>query len=47
MVLSGGVADGKRIADPVMRAGVLRVTLDDPSGESRLSLKRIRGLPHP
>jgi alpha-glucosidase len=38
---------GKRIADPVTRAGVLRVTLDDPSGESRLSLKRIRGLPHP
>src|SRR3984893_12026513 len=31
--------DGKRIADPVTRAGVLRVTIDDPSGQSRLSLK--------
>jgi alpha-glucosidase len=39
--------DGKRIADPVTRAGVLRVTLGDPSRESQLSLKRIRGLPQP
>jgi alpha-glucosidase len=31
--------DGQRIADPVTRAGVLRVTIDDPSGQSRLSLK--------
>jgi hypothetical protein len=31
--------DGKRIADPVTQAGVLRVTIDDPSGQSRLSLK--------
>jgi alpha-glucosidase len=29
----------KRIADPIVRDGVLRVTLDDPSGKSRLSLK--------
>jgi alpha-glucosidase len=38
--------DGKRIADPVTRAGVLRMTIDDPSRESRLSIKRIRRLPH-
>jgi hypothetical protein len=31
--------DGKRIADPVTQAGVLQVTVDDPSGQSRLSLK--------
>jgi len=31
--------DGKRIADPVTRAGVLLVTIDAPSGRSRLSLK--------
>ena len=31
--------DGKRIADPVTGEGVLHVTMDDPSGESRLSLK--------
>jgi alpha-glucosidase len=31
--------DGQRIADPVTRGGVLRVTIDDPSGQSRLSLK--------
>jgi alpha-glucosidase len=31
--------DGKRIADPVVRDGVLSVTLDDPRGKSRLSLK--------
>ena len=31
--------DRKRIADPVVRDGVLSVTLDDPSGKSRLSLK--------
>jgi transmembrane sensor len=39
---SGGAQaflDGKRIADPVTRAGVLSVTIDYPSGESRLSLK--------
>jgi len=31
--------DGKRIADPVARSGIVRVTIDDPSGESQLSLK--------
>jgi alpha-glucosidase len=31
--------DGKRIADPVTGQGVLHVTIDDPSGETRLSLK--------
>jgi alpha-glucosidase len=31
--------DRKRIADPQVRDGVLNVTLDDPSGKSRLSLK--------
>jgi alpha-glucosidase len=31
--------DRKPIADPVVRDGVLSVTLDDPSGKSRLSLK--------
>jgi alpha-glucosidase len=31
--------DGKHIADPVVRDGVLSVTLDDPGGKSRLSLK--------
>jgi len=32
--------DGKPIADPVTRSGILRVTIDDPSGEARLSLVR-------
>jgi len=39
---SGGAQaflDGKRIADPVTEAGVLRVTVDDPSRKARLSLK--------
>jgi alpha-glucosidase len=31
--------DGKHIADPQVRDGVLSVTLDDPRGKSRLSLK--------
>jgi alpha-glucosidase len=31
--------DGKRIADPVARSGVLRVTIEDPKKASRLSLK--------
>jgi alpha-glucosidase len=31
--------DGERIADPVVRSGVLLVTIDAPRGESRLSLK--------
>jgi alpha-glucosidase len=31
--------DGKRIADPIVRDGVLSVSLDDPKGKSRLSLK--------
>lgn len=31
--------DRRRIADPAVRDGVLSVTLDDPSGKSRLSLK--------
>ena len=35
--------DGKLIADPVTQAGVLSVTIDDPSGESRLSLKARSG----
>jgi alpha-glucosidase len=39
---SGGAQaflDGKRIADPVTEAGVLRVTVDDPIRKARLSLK--------
>jgi len=43
---SGGAQaflDGKRIADPVTRSGILRVTIDDPSAESRLSLKTKSG----
>ena len=39
---SGGAQaslDRKRIADPVVRDGVLSVSLDDQSGKSRLSLK--------
>jgi len=35
--------DGKRIADPVARSGVLRVTIDDPKEASRLSLKATSG----
>jgi alpha-glucosidase len=35
--------DGKRIADPVTQAGVLQVTIDDPSGQPRLSLKARSG----
>jgi alpha-glucosidase len=35
--------DGKRIADPVTRSEILRVTIDDPSAESRLSLKARSG----
>jgi alpha-glucosidase len=31
--------DRKHIADPVVRDGVLSVTLDDPSGKSRLSVR--------
>jgi alpha-glucosidase len=31
--------DSKRIADPVTGEGALHVTIDDPSGESRVSLK--------
>jgi alpha-glucosidase len=31
--------DGRRIADPVTQSGILRLTIDAPSGESRLSLK--------
>jgi alpha-glucosidase len=31
--------DGKRVADIAVRDGVLSVTLDDPRGQSRLSLK--------
>ena len=31
--------DGKRIADPVTQPGILRLTIDAPNGESRLSLK--------
>jgi alpha-glucosidase len=31
--------DRRRIADPALREGVLSVTLDNPSGKSRLSLK--------
>ena len=31
--------DGERIADPVVRSGVLLVTIEAPHGESRLSLK--------
>jgi alpha-glucosidase len=30
---------GKRIADPIVRDGVLSLSLDDPRGKSRLSLK--------
>jgi alpha-glucosidase len=43
---SGGAEaslDRKRIADPVVRDGVLSVTLDDPRGKSRLSLKAKSG----
>ena len=35
--------DGVRIADPVVRSGVLLVTIDAPRGESRLSLKATPG----
>ena len=35
--------DGKRIADPVVKSGVLLVTIDAPSGESRLSLRATSG----
>ena len=35
--------DGKRITDPVVRSGVLLVTIDAPSGESRLSLRATSG----
>jgi alpha-glucosidase len=35
--------DGERIADPVVRSGVLLVTIDAPRGESRLSLKATPG----
>jgi alpha-glucosidase len=31
--------DGKRIADPLVQEGVLSVTLGDPGGKARLSLK--------
>jgi hypothetical protein len=31
--------DRKHLADPAVRDGVLSVTLDDPTGKSRLSLK--------
>jgi alpha-glucosidase len=34
---------GKRIADPVTQEGVLRVTIADPSGKSRLSIKATSG----
>jgi hypothetical protein len=34
---------GKRIADPIVREGVLSVTLDDPRAKSRLSLKSTAG----
>jgi alpha-glucosidase len=34
--------DRKYIADPIVRDGVLSVTLDDPRGKSRLSLKSTR-----
>jgi alpha-glucosidase len=37
---------GKHIADPVVRDGILSVTLDDPSGKSRLSLKASPGFVH-
>ena len=35
--------DRKRIADPMVRDGVLSVTLDDPKGKSRLSLNAAPG----
>jgi hypothetical protein len=35
--------DGERIADPVVRSGVLLVTINAPSGESRLSLRATSG----
>jgi alpha-glucosidase len=35
--------DGERIADPVVRSGVLLVTIDAPRGESRLSLQATPG----
>jgi alpha-glucosidase len=35
--------DGKRIADAVVRSGVLLVTINAPSGESRLSLRATSG----
>ena len=35
--------DGVSIADPVVRSGVLLVTIDAPSGKSRLSLKATPG----
>ena len=35
--------DGERIADPVVRSGVLLVTIDAPSRESRLSLRAMSG----
>jgi alpha-glucosidase len=31
--------DGKHIADPIVRDGVLSVSLDDPRGKSRLALR--------
>jgi alpha-glucosidase len=37
------VLDGERIADPVVKSGVLLVTIDAPRGESRLSLKATPG----
>jgi alpha-glucosidase len=35
--------DGERIADPVVRSGVLLVTIDAPNRESRLSLRAMSG----
>jgi hypothetical protein len=35
--------DGNRIADPVARSGVLRVTIEDPKEASQLSLKATAG----
>ena len=35
--------DGVRIADPVVKSGVLLLTIDAPRGESRLSLKATPG----
>lgn len=43
---SGGALaflDGKRIADPVTSSGILSVTIDAPTGQSRLSLKTRSG----